>query len=271
MIREYIDYLVSNKHYSNNTAAAYERDLRDFARWASRKGLRWSTITQNDVEAYAREKAEEAAAATINRHVTSIRSIYNWMMHTGRMTTNPARYVVRAKKAERLPNTIPGKDIEEAIAHSDIATATAIRLLWKTGIRIGEMMTISRQDYDAEGRCIRIHGKGKKDRMVYMDEKTAEMMTTYVTAMPTRYTRPFELRTERGWRYLIYTNLLRVSNAKQLSPHALRHTYAQNMIDAGMPTTTLKQLMGHDDIRTTDKYVGLTNQELKQAYDKYTN
>lgn len=264
MIREFQNYLVAIKGYAQNTAVAYGKDLASFARWMNSQAepKRWSMVTRDDIDKYMEYLVEtDHKPATICRHLSSLQGIYNWFIRQQWMTENPVRYESRPKIGQRVINTIPTGDLMVAIKTTQGELGTILRLMTETGVRVQEVLDIRAEDIIIKQRTLIIHGKGNKERKVYMSERlTTEL---YMLAKK-RYGRIFALWTQRDIRKAMYEVLKNISSARQLSPHAIRHTYATEMAKRGMVATTLQKLLGHDSIKTTQRYIDAAQIEVEQ-------
>lgn len=263
MIDIWIKYLYYQRGYSKHTCDAYEKDARHFARWMKnrRPNAKWSTCTRDDIDAYIAALVDEGMTpATTNRRLASLSSLYRCMIRNGAEIENPVRYESRRKIGKRLPNTIDAGEIKTSIEHSAPREKNAIRLLTATGMRLQEMLDLETQDVEWTAGRIRVHGKGNKERIVPCDTQTLAMLALYTGGKTGKV---FDYRSQRDARQSIYDALKPYCKAKQLSPHALRHTYATLLAAKGMPTTTLAALLGHEHVETTQKYVetaGVTTQ-----------
>lgn len=271
MIQAYIEYLRTLKGYSENTTQAYEKDLRDFAQWASRtlKNPRWSTITRADIDQYITAMVEMGLKpATTNRRLASIAGIYRYFKREGHKIENPAQYESRRKIGERVPNTIPQKELQQAYDNANGIVKVMLGLLATTGIRIQEMLDLKYEDIDFKKSAIRVKGKGNKERLVY---STPEHLETLKISHE-RYNATGQIfrQTQRDTRRMIWEALKPYSQAPQLSPHAIRHTFATNMAANGVNTATLGHLLGHKRLETTQQYIDLGQMESQQACLEFT-
>lgn len=271
MIQQYITYLQAIKGYSYNTARSYGKDLKAFATWVreTREDGRWTTITRDDIDEYVISMYEQhKSPATISRHLAAISGIYKYAIRQGWMTENPARYESRPKVAKRQPNTIPLDDIIRAMTMATHTVAAMIATLANTGIRIQELLDIRTEDISYERHAIRIHGKGAKDRTVYITGTLEYMLKTITSG---RTGRVFESYDQRTARHEIWAALRRAgSTASQLSPHAIRHTFATTAAAHGQNVTTIAAILGHEDIRTTQKYIDMAQTDVRTAMASIT-
>lgn len=263
-------YLTKIRNYSELTAISYAQDLRHFVRWyrSIRTDARWSNVTRDVIDQYIiTMKTERARPATINRHLSAIAGIYKFFKRQGLPISEiPVKYESRQKLAKTEPNTIPIEDVEAAIAHADNETALALKILVTTGIRASELLNIRREDVNLQERSIRINGKGSKQRTIFITAETANMIKNQEASSTL-----FTYANTRALRRKIYEALAPYSDAQQLSPHALRHTFATQMASKGMQTLTLANLLGHNDTNTTKRYTHMNLASQRAQYDALTN
>ena len=260
MIQNYVNYLTSLKGMSANTVAAYQKDLIDFVKWSKQniKDCRWSMITRNDVDRYVTAMVDRGLSpATTNRRLSAISGLSNYFRRQGLLTENPCKYESRRKIANRCPNTISINELRAAYQYSRGAVRTMLGILITTGIRLGELLAIQWEDIDFHTNRISILGKGSKGRVVYTTGEMLASLRKYkdghaVTGTIFRYT-------QRECRYMIYLALRPYCNSRQLSPHAIRHTFATNIASAGCNVTHLAQILGHTNISTTQHYIDMSN------------
>lgn len=259
MIEKYITYLTAIRGYSENTAIAYEKNIRHFAQWARRnvKDARWSTITQNDIDAYIiSQQREGLKPSTTNQRLASISGFYNYLRREGHDIPNPCKYESRRKIAKNLPNTIPPAQLKEAYNHAVGMVKLWIGLLSTTGIRIQELLDMTWEDIDFETQSIRVNGKGSKQRIVYTNKEILEPLEA-VKNLGKHSGRLFNIE-QREARKRIWEALKPYCQAPQLSPHAIRHTFATHAANIGANVTQIAHVLGHEDIKTTQKYIDMT-------------
>lgn len=273
MIKEWTNYLVTIKGYSRNTSSSYEKDVRAFAchMRTQRADARWSNITRSDIDIYIISMKEAGKKpATINRHLAAISSIYNYMKREGYDIENPARYESRQPIAERIPNTIPVEDIKKAISQVDQNMGLIIETLLTTGIRIQELLDMTPRDLRPQDNTIKIKGKGGKERLVYTTPENMSHLLNY-TGPLSKFEPIFIWWTQRDIRAAMYNAFKGITTARQVSPHAIRHTYATEMAKAGMQAPTLQRLLGHTQLKTTQRYIDFGQLQGRDEYNRYTN
>ena len=266
MIEQFVNYLTTLKGYSPKTAEAYGKDLKDFVRWAKQHltGARWSTITRADIDMYISDLVTAGLKpATTNRRLAAIAGIYRFFKREGRQIENPCQYESRRKVGERVPNTIPTEELHAAYDHSVGAARIMLGRLITTSIRIQELLDMRWQDIDFKQSSIRVKGKGNKERIVY---STPQALNELHSMQP--YFKQDEIifsMTQRDARRIIWDALKPYSKAKQLSPHAIRHTFATNLAVNGVNCSTLSKILGHNDLNTTQQYIDLGQMHAQQA------
>lgn len=266
MIEQYINYLRTLKGYSENTCQAYEKDLKDFTRWAreSIENVRWSTITRDDIDIYIAFMVDAGLKpATTNRRLAAISGIYRYFKREGFDIPNPAQYESRRKIGDKIPNTIPYKELEQAYNQAYGVVKVMIGILATTGIRIQELLDMTWEDIDFEKCAIRVKGKGKKERIVYTLPEQLETLREVQTL--NHVSGQIFTQDQRTARRMIWDALKPFSNARQLSPHAIRHTFATHMAEKGVNCSTLQGILGHKHMTTTQQYIDLGQSQAQQA------
>lgn len=264
MINEFKTYLTSIRGYAENTAVAYEKDLRNFASYIKRNDAqkRWSTVTREDVDKYIIYLSETGhKPSTLCRHISSLCALYRYMQRQGLQVENPAKYESRPKIGKSNPNTIPIDHLFNAMAKAKGLIKMMMRILAETGIRIQECLDIRQEDIDYLNGTIRIKGKGNKERLVYISKETLTWLSNQNSLGNKTI---FGEITQREARREIWEALKDYTNAPQKSPHAIRHTYATEMAKKGMTATTLQKALGHEHLETTQKYIDFAQVETER-------
>lgn len=256
MITEYINYIEKIKGYSPETATAYNRDLRQFVSFIKQNypSATWSTINKAMVEHYVMTLVgyEELPTST-NRKLSAISGLYRYMALHGHDIENPAQYCSRRKVAEKIPNTIDPAQLRTAYENAIGTAKVMLGLLITTGIRLGELLAICWEDINLQQRTITIHGKGQKERIVSVPERQLEEIGYAISRQDPKDTLFHVSQFEA--RCIIYQALLPYCQAKQLSPHAIRHTFATELAKAGENAPTIAKVLGHTNIKTTQHYI----------------
>lgn len=271
MLTRFENYLRNIKGYSERTCSEYLKDVKAFAQWAKAnvKDARWSTLTRSDIDEYITQRAKEGIKpTTTNRELASISALYRFFIREGLLNTNPARFQSRRKVGYHLPNTIPSEDIQKAYSNSFGVVHVWLGLLATTGIRISELLSLKWEDIDFKTCALEINGKGNKDRLVYTTPEYLELMRQAYERHPTEG-RIFRY-SERDARHMIWEALKPYSRAKQLSPHAIRHSFATSLAKQGVNVATIATILGHNRIATTQKYIDMAQMNCQAVSAQYS-
>lgn len=271
MLTRFENYLRNIKGYSERTSSEYIKDLRGFARWIKHyyPSVRWSTLEREHIDAYITARASaNIAPATTNRELAAISALYRYFQREGLTDRNPAKYMSRRKTPKNIPSTIPTEDLKQAYANAYGLVKVWIGLLATTGMRISEMQLLKWEDIDFEHNLIEIKGKGKKERLLHTTSEALEQLRA-LKARSCVSGFIFGHYGQREMRYQIFKALQPYSTAKQLSPHAIRHTFATNLATNGVNVSTIASILGHNHIETTQKYIDLS-QARREVANRYS-
>ena len=271
MIQKYIQYLSSIRNYSRNTCSSYEKDLSDFTKWAKAhlEQARWSAITRADIDSYVSYMVENGLKpATTNRRLSAISGLYAFMKREGYEVENPCKYECRRKISRSLPNTINADELKRAYENAKGVTRLFLGILSTTGVRLQELLDLSWEDVDFSESSIKINGKGAKQRIVYTTSEVLEELGR-VKELLKPQGRMFRI-SQRDARHMIWEALKPYCHSKQLSPHAIRHTFATNLAKHGVNVSQLGTLLGHEHLETTQKYIDMSQHNNKEIVQQYS-
>ena len=271
MLTRFENYLRNIKGYSERTTSEYLKDIKAFSLWAKAnvKDARWSTLTRSDIDEYITQRAKDGIKpSTTNRELSAISALYRYFIREGLLKTNPARFQSRRKVGFHLPNTIPSEDLQAAYNNSVGVVHVFIGLLSTTGIRISELLGLNWEDIDFKTCALEIKGKGNKERLVYTTPEYLDLMRQAYERHPAEG-RIFRY-SEREARFMLWEALKPYSRAKQLSPHAIRHSFATSLAKQGVNVATIATILGHNRIATTQKYIDLAQMDCKAVSAQYS-
>lgn len=282
-ITKFIEYLTFEKKYSDYTIASYEKDLNDYIKYLKDNKLKYDKLEYKDVVDYIIFlKGQKLEPTSVNRHLSSIRSFYKYLIDNKITSSNPFKLVRGPKKEKKLPNYLQYEEFMDLINTCDdtplgVRNRMILELLFATGVRVSELVSIKLVDIDFKDRSIKITGKGKKDRIVYFNKVCQEVMSNYVInarqellkGKKNDYLIVNHLGnkiTSRGVQDIIEKILIKSSIKHKISPHTLRHTFATLLLKEGMDIREVQELLGHERLETTSIYTHVTNEELRKAY-----
>lgn len=267
MIQKFIEYCRKNKGLTEKTCKEYEKEIRYFEGWGSKKGLRWSKVEQHDIEDYCAMLHDQGKSAnTIKKRITAIRQLYWWFCHQGLLQENPVEKVESPKYVRKLPvvasNEILYKYLDKPIRTDEERECHAfVALAMESGLRIGEILKMRYTDIDWQERSIHVaEGKGRKDRHVFFGDETAK----YLALQAKHEAGILFKKGERDYRRMLHYELGHDVNG--IHPHMLRHTFATNMVNAGMELQTIALLMGHAHAQTAEIYTHVAKRRMMEQY-----
>lgn len=285
LLEKYLHYLSYRKNYAENTILNYEKDLTFFLEFLEEKKIsslskiKYSLLRQYLEYLYHKKYT----ASSINRHISSLKSFFHYLEVEEIIKENPTLLLSSVKKEKKLPKYIGYNDLEHFLLLPDISTplgqrdSALLELLYSTGVRVSELVSIRLKDIElSEGR-IRIKGKGDKERYVLYGEVCKEKMLRYVREGRNQLLKGgksefFLLNkngrelTTRGVREIINRLLVQGGESMHISPHMLRHTFATHLLNEGADLRTVQELLGHENLSTTQIYTHITNDRLKSVY-----
>lgn len=276
LIAQYLEYLELEKGLSENTIAAYRRDLSDFAVSEGNDDI--EKITRMSINGYIRALRErELAPSSIIRKIASIRGFFKWISATEIIKNNPAAAIEQPKKPQKLPKVITVREVEE-ILNSNLTPLehVIIELLYSAGLRVSELVNLKTSDIDLNSKYVRCFGKGSKERIIPIGDTAKNIIKEY---MPIRdlLVKKYNLNSkklliqEKGkfvTRQEIY-NLIHARGKlihKNISPHTLRHSFATHLLENGADLIVVQELLGHSDVATTQLYTHISKKRLKEVY-----
>ena len=269
-IERFTQHIVLNRGLSERTANEYRKDLREIQTWlkVQAKVERWSAVDKETIDDYVADmSANGLSAATISRRISCLRSFYKFAWLQGWQKENPAKYVSTPKVAITVPKTLGTEEIAETLRDGsiDLVTRAMVAVLAESGVRISELLDIRLRDIDTTNRRIVVRGKGNKERVVYYGDMTAAVISCTHSIGNGRL---FELG-DRDARYRIHKALRMHSASPKCSSHIVRHTWATEMLANGASLSTIKTLLGHSSVKTTERYAQVAGRTTSTEYKKY--
>ncbi len=283
-IDDFLAYMAADKGCSPRTADTYGRTLRSFAQWARSvdEGITWQTVDTDVARnwmAACMERGENPR--TICRRLSALRSFYKYLLRTQRVSHDPVRLIRSPKTHAKLPTFLKKEEVNRLFDEVEFADdfegakrRTILLTFYHTGMRVSELVGLNVQDVDLGRREVTVTGKGSKQRIIPFGEELAEAMATYLQRRSEKphadnalFTGNQGRRISVSYAYSVVRNYLTlVTTQKKKSPHVLRHTYATALLNNGADLETIKELLGHESIKTTEVYTHTTFEDLKNEY-----
>lgn len=283
-VGEYCAYMRGVRNLSPNTTRAYETDLHAYLDWTRREGIDPFHVTHGELRSWLAELQDAGYATTTqNRHLSAVRSLYRWLVSRRLTDEDTAAAIASPKLSKRLPGTLSASDVMRildscATDPEGLGDRALVELLYASGARISEASALDVRDVDAAQRQVRLFGKGSKERVVPLYGKAVEAIERYV-----RDGRPLLAATSKEQTNALFLSArgrrmsaaaLRVRFERlvdtagldpTITPHAMRHTFATQLLDGGADLRSVQELLGHESLSTTQIYTHLSVERLKAA------
>lgn len=269
MIREFIEYQKNVRGLASRTLTEYSKNLKYFVTWASARGLRWSTVEKSDIDAWTAYMTQSGVqAATIKQRISTMRTLFGWMVNEGMIDQNPARWAQTPKLNEKLPTACDLGSVDEWLEkpsrNNEEATVKMLAaIIVETGCRLTEATQIKKSDFQNGG--IRVKGKGGRERYVFYGHRTMKAIRAAAPAG----NELFAGWTADGLRWAMYRTM--GQDVPRVHPHQLRHLFAMTALDRGLALNEVSQLLGHKHITTTQIYARAATQTLCNKYHEKMN
>lgn len=279
-LENYRNYLKYERAYSDNTVGAYMNDLNKYEEFLKKDILESDT---EDLEKYLKY-IKNLESTTVAHKITSIKSYFNYNIKREIVSVNPADKVSRPKLTKHLPEYLTEEEVGKLLdvevkSPYDYRNKTILELLYSSGIRISELVNIKTPNYDSEECLIRIMGKGSKERIVPLGDYAVNIMNDYMNnyrPLINKKHTDYVFVNNRGDKIsrqfifkVIKKEALKKGIKKDISPHTLRHTFATHLLKNGADLRIIQELLGHENISTTQIYTHVTNNKLKSDYETY--
>ena len=287
LIKDFLNYLLLERNYSERTIVAYEADLREFEEYFKKTDaeLDFRSIHSDNVRNWMVSLMDEGRSETsVNRKLSSLRSFYRFLLRRKEITVNPMLKVVGPKKKKPLPSFVREKDMDRLLDECSFGEGfegcrdrTILEMFYATGMRLSELIGLNDADVDFSAKLIKVTGKRNKQRLIPFGNELAEDLHLYIKerneVMPQGAEAFFVLKDgKRMYPMAVYRivkrNLSRVVSLKKRSPHVLRHTFATAMLNDSAELRSVKELLGHESLATTEIYTHATFEELKKVYEQ---
>lgn len=283
-LEEYRDYLQYQKNYSFYTVENYCSDIVQFLDYLNSESINFKSLQYSDLRFYLMYLKDEKSEnnSSIDRKLSALRGFYKFLANEGVIKNNVFSLISGLKKEKKLPRYFEYNELEELFKVPDLRTPLGQRnrlileMLYGTGVRVGELVSIKVSDIDLGSRTILILGKGNKERRVTYGDYCDEILKLYLDDGYLRLNvknSPYlflnntgSCITERGIRYVLDQIIKETSLNKSISPHVLRHSFATHLLNEGCDLLTVQKLLGHESISATQIYTHVTTDRLKEVY-----
>ncbi|MCD6453386.1 MAG: site-specific tyrosine recombinase XerD [Dehalococcoidales bacterium] len=292
-ISRFLVYLTVEKGFSENTVAAYRNDLSQLTSFIKQEADKqnsvpmWANFDRQGMLSYLLNlKERNYAPATVARKIAAARSFFDFMIAEGSIAKNPSENIASPKIGKALPKPISISQVhrllEEPIkqakpeAKRDVAI---LQLLYASGMRVSELISLNLGDVDTKGCSVRCFGKGHKERLIPIHQRAAQVVAEYLTELRPHLVGDkdesalfLNARGDRLTRQGLWQILKEYAKSAELegdiTPHTLRHSFATHMLSGGADLRSVQELLGHANISTTQVYTHLTTEHIRRSYEK---
>ena len=288
-IKEFLRYLTSERNMSEHTVRNYGVDLAQFVEYLSAVGMTEvfpDGVDHARIRAFMSALGEKGASRqTVARKVAALRSFYKFQQRRGRIEVNPARTVRTPKLDKKIPVFLTIDMMERLLTAPERGTFSGSRdlamleLIYSAGLRSFELVGLNHEDIDMERRLLRLRGKGRKERINPIGRYAAEALGNYLGLKAGNAGQPdadeqavfLNFRgkrlTTRSVRRMITHYAAMAGLPGEVSPHTLRHSFATHLLQRGADLRVVQELLGHENISTTQIYTHITSGEMRRIYD----
>jgi len=297
-LRGFLDYIRLNRNASPHTVAAYESDLSQFIAFAGehtgrRHALQPKHLSLDVIRGYLGELYRQGQARTsVARKVSALRTFTRYLRREGFIDADPAVLAVAPKREQKVPAHLSVDEMSQLLETPDASVPLGRRdraileLFYASGIRLSELVALDLEDVDLSGRMVRVMGKGRKERIVPFNKSTEKSLRKWyadrslLTRSESHRRRPSDegvplfvnarggRLTGRSVQRLVARYVASCSTRFGISPHALRHSFATHLLQAGADLRAIQELLGHVRLSTTQRYTHVNVAQLLAVYRK---
>jgi len=286
MITSFLEYLVLERKYSNHTVTAYKNDLHSFFEFCKEE---YETENLKDVH-YSQIRSwivklvdEGISNNSINRKISSLKSFYKFLQKTNQITTNPLVKHKSLKVAKKVQVPFTSKEINEVIDGLDVESdfksirnKLIVELFYSTGMRRAELINLKLNAINFQSKTIKVLGKRNKERLIPLIPSVIKTIEEYISFKNKITTdTDYLFVTEKGKKiyetlvYRVINNYFSIVSTKvKKSPHILRHSFATHLLNQGADLNSVKELLGHSSLASTQVYTHNSLEKIKQVYNQ---
>ena len=287
MIDQFLNYLRYERNRSPRTVQLYEENLRDFETYVQGLDdcLSLETVDADVVRSWVEHLMDQGKkATTVNLGLSAVRTFYRYALSRHIVAKDPAHAVTGPKKAKPLPQFVRESEMDELLderhwteEYNNVRARTIILMFYETGIRLAELVGLDDADVDMATMQLKVTGKRNKQRIVPFGEELAAALRDYVARRDQELVRqsPALFLDRKGERigrsavqHIVKAHLTGFTTLKKRSPHVLRHSFATAMLNNGAGLESVKKLLGHESLETTEIYTHTTLEQLKRVYNE---
>ena len=286
-IDNFINYIVIEKKLSHNTRVSYINDLNHYIDYLTDHSIKdINNITKDHINNYITSLSKKGLQPrTLARKTTTIRHFHNYLLREKTTQINPAVDVMLPKLTKSLPKVLSMEEVDKLLSFTpstafDYRNMAMIELLYASGLRVSELINLNINDVNLTMNHVKVYGKGSKERIIPIGEVASAAISTYLNVYrPSLQKGYFDDHlflnnhgkgiTRQGF-YKVIKQIAKLQGInKDISPHMLRHSFATHLLQNGADLVSIKDLLGHSDITTTQIYTHINNESLLKNYQEF--
>jgi len=284
IIIQYLSELKGIKNASDNTLSAYNRDLNQFQEFLELKNIsEINKITKKHIRLFiVNLNYKNNSTSTIARKLTTLRGLFLFAIRNGIIAQNPLKDIQNPKIKRKIPETLSLDSYENIIkllsdkeeGKNNLKLISIFELLYGSGLRVSELCDLNIGDIDLSSRSIKVKGKGSKERYVPIGTKSITALEKYLDSLQS-FSKELPLFLAKNGKRIyprivqkyVKEQIQKVSDISKKSPHILRHSAATHMLDRGADLLGVKEILGHENLSTTQIYTHVSIERLKKTYN----
>jgi len=280
MVEEYKNYLLIDRHYSDNTIASYMNDIDIYMNYLNEHNIDYKNVLEKDIIKYI-DYLNDKNELTIAHQISVLRNFYKFLILEKVITKSPLENIDLPKLTKKLPNVLSVDDMLKLLDINlcnmyDYRNKAMLELLYATGLRVSELINLKVEDVDLDNDFVRTIGKGSKERIVPFNDYAKDALLKYINEYRPMFFKKEvseylflnnhgKVMTRQGF-FKILKELAHEKGIKDISPHTIRHSFATHLLNGGADLRSIQEMLGHSNLATTQIYTNISREELKNNY-----
>jgi integrase/recombinase XerD len=285
LVREYVHYLRVEKGLAANSVESYARDLARLKTWAEAHGREPQALDKFEMTEFVMSLAREGLSArSVARTVSAARGFFRYLLLDGHVRLDPTAEIVSPQSEQKLPRFLSQEEVERLLASPDTSTPEGVRdramieVLYATGLRVSELVGLTKSNVDLDGGILTCMGKGSKQRRIPVGRSALDWLQRYEAARRALLAGRESQRlfvgylgrtiTRQGFYKTLAAHAER-AGVEGVTPHVLRHSFATHLLEHGADTRSVQAMLGHADLATTQIYTHVSGDRLRTVYERH--
>lgn len=284
---DFLDSLIIEKKLSDNTKKSYENDLKKYIEFLKKRNInKISDINENDIEKYIEYlNKEKMSSKTIAHNITCIKEYHKYLIKAGLIKKDVSENILSPKQKKTLPKVLSEEEVNKLldinlVTPFDYRNKAMLELMYASGLRVSELINLEINDINISNGTVRCIGKGNKERIIPLGDIALKYIEIYINEYRNSMLKGYycdklflnnhgKAMTRQGFFILIKKLAKEKDIRTDFSPHTLRHSFATHLLEYGADLRSIQELLGHQDISTTQVYTHISNNKIRNEYDEY--